>query len=156
MGRLTLWALIAFVTDQASKYGVLKGLDLEHLRSIDVWPPFLNFRLAYNRGVNFGLFSNDAEMMRWILTGIALAISVWIIAWVWRSRPRVLVQVSAGLLVGGALGNALDRVLQGAVIDFLNMSCCGVNNPYAFNLADVWIFIGAFGLIMFTSPNKTP
>ena len=63
----------------------------------------------------------------------------------------------AGLLIGGALGNALDRVLQGGVIDFLNMSCCGISNPYVFNLADVWVFAGAIGLAVFTGgsdPNK--
>lgn len=156
MGRLTLWALLAFALDQASKYGVLRGLGLEHLGTIEVWPPFLTFRLAYNRGVNFGLFSNDAEVMRWVLVAVAVAISVWVIGWVWRGKPRAIVQVSAGLLVGGALGNALDRVLEGAVIDFLNMSCCGINNPFSFNVADVAIFVGAFGLILFTGPNKTP
>jgi signal peptidase II len=52
-------------------------------------------------------------------------------------------------LVGGALGNVVDRVLYGAVADFLNMSCCGIENPYAFNVADVTIFVGAFGLILF-------
>ncbi len=57
--------------------------------------------------------------------------------------------VFAGLIVGGAIGNALDRVIFGAVADFLNMSCCGINNPYAFNVADIAIFFGAFGLVLF-------
>lgn len=52
-------------------------------------------------------------------------------------------------MVGGALGNVVDRLLYGAVADFLNMSCCGFENPYAFNVADISIFIGAFGLILF-------
>ena len=52
-------------------------------------------------------------------------------------------------LIGGALGNVLDRVLYGAVADFLNMSCCGIENPYAFNVADIAIFAGAFGLVLF-------
>jgi signal peptidase II len=56
--------------------------------------------------------------------------------------------------VGGALGNALDRVLYGAVADFLNMSCCGIRNPYAFNLADVFIFAGAAGLIWLDGSDK--
>ena len=56
----------------------------------------------------------------------------------------------AGLLIGGALGNVVDRVLYGAVADFLNMSCCGIENPFAFNVADVAIFAGAIGLVLFT------
>ena len=54
--------------------------------------------------------------------------------------------IAAGFLIGGALGNVIDRLLYGAVADFLNMSCCGFNNPYAFNVADVAIFIGAIGI----------
>ena len=64
--------------------------------------------------------------------------------------------LSGGLLVGGAIGNAVDRVLYGAVADFLNMSCCGIRNPYAFNVADISIFIGAIGLVFFASGNAKP
>lgn len=63
--------------------------------------------------------------------------------------------ISAGVLVGGALGNVIDRILHGAVADFLNMSCCGFTNPYAFNIADIAIFVGAVGLVVFTEePRK--
>jgi signal peptidase II len=54
------------------------------------------------------------------------------------------------LLVGGAIGNVIDRIAYGAVADFLNMSCCGFENPYAFNVADIAIFAGAFGLVVFS------
>ncbi|BBU58037.1 hypothetical protein KU6B_43020 [Mameliella alba] len=64
--------------------------------------------------------------------------------------------ISAGFLIGGALGNVIDRLVYGAVADFLNMSCCGIDNPYAFNVADIAIFIGAFGLILFPSRKKAP
>ena len=57
--------------------------------------------------------------------------------------------VLIGLVVGGALGNVMDRILYGAVADFLNMSCCGIRNPYAFNVADIAIFVGAVGLLIF-------
>ena len=62
--------------------------------------------------------------------------------------------ISAGLLVGGALANVLDRLIYGAVADFLNMSCCGITNPFSFNIADVWIFVGAVGLIFATDSKK--
>ena len=57
-------------------------------------------------------------------------------------------QLAAGLLIGGALGNVADRLLYGYVLDFLNMSCCGIDNPFVFNVADVFIFAGAIGLIL--------
>ena len=58
------------------------------------------------------------------------------------------------MLIGGALGNVVDRVVYGAVADFLNMSCCGIENPFAFNVADVAIFVGAIGLVLFTGKDK--
>ena len=60
----------------------------------------------------------------------------------------------AGLLIGGELGIDYDRIRYGAVVDFLNMSCCGIENPYAFNVADIFIFIGAIGLAIFPQPKK--
>ena len=62
------------------------------------------------------------------------------------ARPAL--QLSAGILIGGALGNGIDRVVWGAVADFLNVTCCGLVNPWAFNVADIAIFVGAFGLIL--------
>jgi len=62
---------------------------------------------------------------------------------------------SAGAVVGGAVGNALDRVIQGAVIDFLNVSCCGIDNPYTFNIADIGVVVGAIGLLIFAD-KATP
>jgi signal peptidase II len=61
-----------------------------------------------------------------------------------------MAELSGGLLVGGALGNVVDRIAYGAVADFLNMSCCGIENPYAFNIADIAIFAGAIGLVIFS------
>jgi signal peptidase II len=77
-------------------------------------------------------------------------ISAWVWVWIRRENPGRWAQISAGLLVGGALGNVIDRIVYGAVADFLNMSCCGIENPYAFNVADISIFAGAIGLIFFT------
>jgi signal peptidase II len=106
--------------------------------------------MAWNAGINFGLIDGTS---RWILIGIALLITGWVIWWM-RSQTGRLAHLSAGFLVGGALGNVVDRVAYGAVADFLNMSCCGIENPFSFNVADISIFIGAIGLIFFTSDNK--
>ena len=62
--------------------------------------------------------------------------------------------IAAGLVIGGALGNSLDRIFYGGVADFLNMTCCGIRNPYSFNVADIAIFVGLFGLIIFSTDEQ--
>ena len=151
---LPLWATaaIVFVLDQATKIAVVQWLDLKTRGVIDVFPPFLTFKMAWNRGINFGLFSGGSDVTRWFLILIALAITGWLIWWMRRDRPGRWVQISAGPVVGGAMGNVIDRLVysEKAVADFLNMSCCGIENPYSFNVADISIFLGAFGLILLT------
>ncbi len=151
---ITLAATLA--ADQGSKWLVVHWLDLQSRFFIDVWPPWLTFVMAWNTGVNFGLFADDGAITRWILIAVALAISVWIWLWAWRERGNGAMQVSAGLIVGGALGNVIDRLVYGAVADFINVTCCGIDNPYSFNIADASIFVGAAGLILFAGRQKTP
>ncbi len=153
--RLTLFvALLSFALDQISKWAVVHGLNLKQIGAIEVFPPFLNFYMGWNRGVNFGLLADHAEILRWVWVALALGISFWILLWVKREPFSKMGCICAGLLIGGALGNAIDRVVYGAVADFLNMSCCGISNPYAFNVADITIFAGAIGLIFFTPQNE--
>ena len=150
--RLTFWAgFWTFMLDQTSKYLVVHVLNLRERGEIDVLPPFLNFRMAWNEGINFGLLNTS----RWILIALALAICVWVIVWMMREKHGRLAHIAAGLLLGGALGNVLDRILYGAVADFLNMACCGFENPFSFNIADIAVFAGAFGLIFFAGEKKT-
>lgn len=155
MRALGLAALLTLAVDQASKLGVIHGLDLPNRGEMDVIDPLLNFRWAENRGVNFGLFSHDAEAMRWVLIPLAVVISGWVIYWARRDNFGRWGQISAGLLVGGAAGNVVDRLAYGYVADFLNMSCCGIENPYAFNVADIAIFAGAIGLVLFTGKSQS-
>lgn len=153
--RLVFWAgFWAFLTDQASKYFVVHYLNLIEVGRMDVFPPFLRFAMAWNEGVNFGLFSNGSDAARWFLIGIAVAIVGFVLFWVRRDPPGRIGLFAAGLLIGGAVGNVVDRLIYGAVADFLNMSCCGIQNPFAFNLADVWIFAGAIGLAFFGGSKK--
>jgi signal peptidase II len=149
MRRFWITAAVVFVLDQALKYAVVHALNLRERGEIDVFPPFLVFRMAWNHGINFGLLAHGSDWARWGLIAVALAISAWVVWWMRQERGNAKAQVAGGLLVGGALGNVIDRVVYGAVADFLNMSCCGIENPYAFNLADIAIFIGAFGLVIF-------
>lgn len=150
-----IWMTVAiFALDQVTKYLVVHYMGLGNRLAIDVFPPFLNFRMAWNYGINFGLFAGDAAATRWILISVALGIVLFVLVWMRRDPPGRLGLISAGFLIGGALGNVVDRVIYGAVADFLNMSCCGIDNPFAFNVADIAIFVGAFGLILFPSGKK--
>ena len=153
--RTVFWvATIIFVLDQVSKYVVVHAMNLREVLAIDVFPPFLNFRMAWNTGINFGIMSSDSSVMRWVLIALALAIVAFVLWWVQTDPQGKWQRIFAGILVGGALGNVIDRILYGAVADFLNMSCCGFTNPTAFNVADIAIFIGAFGMILFGSEKK--
>ncbi len=153
--RLVFWAgFWAFLVDQASKYLVVHALDLREIGKIEVLPPLLNFHMAWNQGINFGLLSNSADAAKWVLIAVALGISGFVYYWVYKDRPGNKGLIAAGLLIGGALGNVVDRLLYGAVADFLNMSCCGIYNPYAFNVADIAIFAGALGLAIWGGTQK--
>ena len=145
-------AFVVVFLDQISKLFVVEFLNLKVRQTILVVDPYLNFRMAWNEGVNFGLASGPE--MRWYLIGLAVLICAWIVWWINRDRPGPWVQFSAGLVIGGAIGNIIDRVVYGAVADFLNMSCCGIENPWSFNVADISIFIGALGLIFLTDESS--
>ena len=154
--RIIFWAgFAAFITDQLTKYIVVHAMELSRVRSIDVFPPLLNFRYGENRGINFGLFGDGAESSRWILIGVAIAIYVGLLIWAGRQPLGLWAKVSAGVLIGGALANVVDRLIYGYVLDFLNTTCCGINNPFVFNTADIFIFAGALGLVFFI-PNAKP
>lgn len=152
----TLTTLIILALDQALKWYVVKGLDLANTLFLTVWPPYLNLTMAWNRGVNFGLFAADSPWLPYALVALSVVITVWVWLWVQRDGARPAMQLALGFLAGGALGNAIDRLVWGAVADFLNVSCCGFSNPWAFNLADIAIFIGAFGLIFASGGKKAP
>lgn len=149
MRMFWITAAVAFSLDQLSKYGVLYGLDLLNRGEHDLFPPYLVFRMQKNFGINFGLLSSGSDLARWLLIALALGICAWVIWWMRHERSNRKALISGGLLLGGALGNVIDRMVFGWVADFLNMSCCGIENPFAFNVADIAIFAGALGLVLF-------
>jgi signal peptidase II len=153
MRILTLTAILVFGLDQISKWFVVHYLNLGNLGQIDTFAPYLNLQMAWNAGVNFGLFAQSADFGRWIFIAIALVISGAVLIWARKEQLTPIAMAAAGLLLGGAMGNVVDRVIYGAVADFLNMSCCGIRNPYSFNVADISIFAGALGLVLFTAPR---
>ncbi|RED18561.1 signal peptidase II [Pontivivens insulae] len=150
LNRLLLWAVIAFGLDRLSKLVIVEWMNLKERGVIIFLDPYLNFAMGWNRGINFGLFADDAETAKWILIIVAFGISGWLFWWARRQSAR-LIHIGAGLVIGGALGNVWDRFQYGAVADYLNMSCCGIRNPYTFNVADIFIFAGAALLIFATN-----
>ncbi len=151
--RALIMATIVFFMDRVSKWIVIEFMELPRRIYIEVYPPYINFVMAWNEGINFGLFGSGNDITRYVLIALAFGIVVGLVFWV-RNKPGWLVPLCVGAIIGGAMGNVLDRVVYGAVADFLNMSCCGYNNPYAFNIADIAIFAGAFGLIIFGDPKR--
>ncbi|PTX57657.1 signal peptidase II [Litoreibacter ponti] len=155
MGRLALAALAAFLTDQLSKLYVMYGMGMRVGDMVEILPPLVVFKFGWNPGINFGLFSGSPDFARWVLVALAVFISGILLWWARKAPRKPIVLIGVGLIVGGAVANALDRVVYGAVADFLNMSCCGIDNPFIFNIADIWIFAGAFALVIFdTDPKK--
>ncbi|KIT15478.1 signal peptidase II [Jannaschia aquimarina] len=149
MGKLWIAALAAFGIDQASKVLVVHMLNLKEVLIMPVLPPYLVFRMGWNEGINFGI----PLASKWVLVALAVGICAALLWWA-RGFTRPIALISAGLVVGGALANVLDRLIYGAVADFLNMSCCGIQNPFSFNLADVFIFAGAAGLVIWADDPK--
>ena len=146
--RIGFWrglavAAAVFALDQISKFWAL-GLPLEPGGTEIL--PFVRIVRTWNTGINFGLFS-DARDLSLFLVGFAFLIGVGLLVWTARS-PRLWHNAACGLIAGGAFGNGVDRLIHGAVHDFLNVSCCGLRNPYAFNLADTAIFLGVVFLVI--------
>lgn len=137
-------ALVTLVLDQATKYLVLYGLDLATRRVIYV-APFVDFVLALNKGISYGLFPQDGEVGRWVLFAIKIVASVFFLYWLQRMHSKVGA-LGLGLLIGGALGNAIDRAVQGAVVDFVSLHA-GKFHWYIFNLADAAIVAGVGALL---------
>ena len=145
--RITLSAVMAFALDRVCKFAVGHWLHLDSEHVAHIWPPYLTLGVSWNTGIDFGLWGDHD--MRWALISFALLVSLGLVIWA-RNKRGWLLPLGAGMLVGGALGNAVDRSVYGAVVDYLNVSCCGIHNPYFFNLADAFIFCGcilfAFGI----------
>jgi len=141
-----LWLSAALVVlDQAAKLAVLRGLEPGATRSV---LPVFNLVRAHNRGAAFSFLAAASGWQRWLFTAIAIAVSVLLIGWM-RRLPAAARLLPAGLalILGGALGNLIDRLRFGYVVDFLDFHWGGVHF-WAFNVADSAITIGAVLLLL--------
>ena len=143
-----LVAAIVCALDQASKLWLLFGYDLARKGTVAILP-FIDFVLVWNRGISYGLFQQESELGRWVLFGLKLGAVV--LLWIWLARASSrLTALALGLIIGGALGNAIDRLLHGAVVDFVLFHIRTGSfsfNWYVFNLADAAIVAGVVGLL---------
>ncbi|MDX1736818.1 MAG: signal peptidase II [Alphaproteobacteria bacterium] len=150
-----LVALISAVADQLSKWWMLEGVfDLSfwppvqgfpYLPSIEIAPSF-NLVTVWNRGVSFGLFSDSAASTKWMLVVVTSLIAAGMFVWLMRANNRFLA-FSLGLVIGGAIGNIIDRLRFGAVFDFLDFYVGNYHWP-AFNISDSAITIGALLVLL--------
>jgi len=145
-GLVWLWVTIVVIAiDRYSKYWVVKHLvAFEPLQIL----PFFNFTLAYNTGAAFSFLHSASGWQNWVLGSLATIVSAVIIYYLYLSIARArLVNIALCLILGGALGNAWDRILYGYVVDFLDFHL-GNWHFAIFNVADSAICLGAFMLIM--------
>jgi len=156
--RATLWgpltrfglivAAIACVLDQASKLYLLFVFDLANNGPIRLGP-FFDFILTRNTGISYGLFQTQGPLGQWVLLGVKAAAVLLLWLWLAHARDR-LTALALGLIIGGAIGNAIDRLAYGWVADFVyfHITTAGWRfSWYVFNLADVAIVAGVIGLL---------
>jgi signal peptidase II len=143
-----LAAIATLIVDQASKLWLLHVLDIAHRGVVRV-TPFFDLVLAWNPGISFGWFQSESPAAQILLMAVKAAAVIALAIWMARSRTR-LATVALGLIIGGAIGNGIDRFAYGAVVDFALFHVqIGENtfNWYVFNLADAAIVAGVAALL---------
>jgi len=138
------FALVVIVLDQLTKAWMLDGLSLREVGRVFVAPPVFNFSYVENTGVSFGLFGGGSA--RWLLSVFSVVVAAGLAWWATQADRRLLIG-AIGLVIGGAIGNAIDRIRFGYVVDFLDFSGTGVF-PWVFNVADSAITVGVIMLIL--------
>ena len=140
-----LIALVTLLLDQISKLWVLFGYQIEPHGDLRL-APFATITLVWNRGISYGLFQQEAEWGRWALVIISFIAAIAFSVWLAKNPPR-LVAWALGLVIGGAIGNGIDRAAYGAVVDFVHLHWGGFS-WYVFNVADCAIVVGVALLLL--------
>ena len=140
-------AILVLIADQATKWWILEIMLVRPPpeRIIPV-APFFDLVLVWNRGVSFGLFNNDSGVNAGIFSVLASVIVIGLLAWLRRAKDPIIV-LGIGLVIGGAVGNVIDRLVHRAVVDFLDFYVGAWHWP-AFNVADAAICVGVFALVL--------
>lgn len=138
-------AAVVFILDQLSKYWILNIVRLPELGSIPVLP-FFRLTFVGNVGVSMGMFQASSDVGRWLLVGVTAAIAATVAVWIAREHQRTDV-IALGLVLGGALGNIVDRIRFGYVVDFLHFYWRDASF-WVFNVADAAITLGVLVLLV--------
>lgn len=138
-----LLALLVVLADQVTKEWALATLFRDG--AVVEVTPFFNLVAVWNRGVSFGLLASDDPMTPYYLSGFAIVVVIGLLVWLARA-PSQLLRISLGLIIGGAIGNVIDRLRYSAVVDFIDWHVFGYHWP-AFNLADSAISVGVVFLL---------
>ena len=141
-------AAVACLLDQASKLYLLFVFDIAAREPVRIGP-FIDIVLARNPGISYGLFQTQGPVGQWVLLGFKAVAILLLLLWLAHAKDR-LTALSLGLIIGGAMGNAIDRLAYGWVADFVLFHISTPNwrfNWYVFNLADVAIVAGVIGLL---------
>lgn len=138
-------AALTFLADQTNKWWLLSVYAIAERGRVSVLP-FLDLVYVKNQGISYGLLTQDGVLGQWLLTGFALVCSLAMTVWLARPDTNRILAGSLGLIIGGALGNALDRALAGGVHDFYSLHAFGFY-WYVFNIADAAIVAGVGGLL---------
>ena len=146
-------AAVVFAADQGSKYWVLNVLDLPSLRQVELLP-VLNLTMVWNQGVTFGLLNGLGQWSHFVLAALALAVVAGLCVWL-RRAETALAAISIGGIAGGAVGNVLDRLRHGAVVDFIHAHL-GEWSWYVFNVADAAIVCGVAALVLESQFRRQP
>jgi signal peptidase II len=150
-------ALALLVLDQAAKWVVTYPVQLPHRKIIDV-TPFFTLRWLENNGVSMGLLNAESQTGRWLLVALTAAIATFVTFWLWREKRRDDA-VALSLVLGGALGNILDRVRLGYVVDYADLHFGDIHPFLVFNVGDAAITIGVLLLLvraLLTRDRKVP
>jgi signal peptidase II len=149
-------ALLVFAADQLTKWIVTGPLDLQTVRQIVVLPIF-NLSWTENYGISLGLFNAESDTGRWVLVAVTAVIALGVAVWIRREKQRGD-QLALGMVLGGAMGNILDRVRFGYVIDFADLHFGKIQPFLVFNVADAAISIGVVILLLraFLLRNERP
>ena len=139
-------AFLIFLFDQAVKWLVTYPLKLEQREHIDLLP-FFDLQWVENRGVSLGLMPADSELGRWLLVGMTAGIATFVAIWLWKERRRQD-SIALAMILGGALGNIVDRVRFGYVVDYADFHIGGWQPFLVFNIADAAITIGVLRLLV--------
>jgi signal peptidase II len=148
-----LLAAFVVLADQATKEWALATVFRD--RVVVEVTPFFNLVAVWNRGVSFGLLASDDPMAPYYISGFAVAVVVGLLVWLARA-PGPLLRISLGLVIGGAIGNVIDRLRHSAVVDFIDWHAFGYHWP-AFNIADSAISVGIVLLVIdsfFGDPDR--